>query len=58
MTAQLIDKIIYLLFMFLFIAIPALIISIPICAILDIKIKQGSKNKNYLGKGKRRWKKQ
>lgn len=52
MTALLIDKFIYCLFVFEFIAIPLLIVSIPVCVILDIKIKHAGRNKNYLGKGK------
>lgn len=53
MEALLIDKFIYCLFVFEFIAIPILIVSIPVCVILDIKIKHAGRNKNYLGKGKK-----
>lgn len=53
MTALLIDKFIYWLFVFEFICIPVLIVSIPVCVILDIKIKHAGRNKNYLGKGKK-----
>lgn len=53
MTALLINKIIYGLFLFEFVVIPVLIVCVPVCAILDIKIKRGSRNKNYLGKGEK-----
>ena len=53
MTALLIDKIIYWLFVFEFISIPVLIVSIPVCVILDIKIKRAGRSKNYLGRGKK-----
>lgn len=52
--ALLIDKFIYALFIFEFISIPALIVSIPVCVILDVQIKRAAQNKNYLGKGKKK----
>lgn len=53
MTALLIDKIIYGLFLFEFVSIPVLIVCVPVCAILDIKIKR-KESKNFLGRGKKR----
>lgn len=52
MTAQFIDNLIFVLFIFVIVAIPICIVSCIVCVILDIKIKEEESN-NYLGRGKK-----
>lgn len=57
MTVQYINNLIYALFIFEFVSIPGLIIGLWVWWILNVKVAEAEKPINYLGKGKKKWRK-
>ena len=52
MTALFIDRFLYALFLFVLGAVPVVIVSVVVCVILDVHIKN-EENNNFLGRGKK-----